>query len=369
MARKAIGVKKRADGTLEKRFTIDGKRYSIYGKTQKELNTKELEFRKQIETGLYSENRNITLDKYYEEWLKGKRNSTKSNSLKTYSSCYKNHISPRLGKRKVQAIERREVLNLQRDISKRLSATSCNMVLRVLTIILNDAVRDEIIIKNPAAGIKAIKEPKKASETYHRALTEEEQKVFMQELKDDFYYEFIAVLLCSGMRYGEVGALTWKDIDFKNNVIHVTKTLTYTEDSKVVVGETPKSEAGRRDIPLTNVLKDLFLSQRQKLKGVFPMGNTNVFVSVYGGFVLNHAVNGAIENALKRLEEKGIHIEHFTAHALRDTFATRYIEQGGQPQTLKTILGHSSLTMTMDLYAHVLPNTKQEEMEKLHIAL
>lgn len=60
-------------------------------------------------------------------------------------------------------------------------------------------------------------------------------------------------------------------------------------------------------------------------------------------------------------------MEHFTAHALRDTFATRYIEQGGNPQTLKTILGYSSLAMTMDLYSHVLPDTKRKEMNQLKI--
>ena len=62
-------------------------------------------------------------------------------------------------------------------------------------------------------------------------------------------------------------------------------------------------------------------------------------------------------------------MEHFSAHALRDTFATRYIEQGGSPQALKTILGHNSLAMTMDLYSHVLPNTKQEEMESVRIVI
>lgn len=63
------------------------------------------------------------------------------------------------------------------------------------------------------------------------------------------------------------------------------------------------------------------------------------------------------------------YIEHFSAHALRDTFATRYIEQGGSPQVLKTILGHNSLAMTMDLYSHVLPNTKQKEMESVRIVI
>ena len=92
-----------------------------------------------------------------------------------------------------------------------------------------------------------------------------------------------------------------------------------------------------------------------------------VFSSLSGEIVNNHAVNRAIRSTLKQLERKGKPMEHFTAHALRDTFATRYIEQGGNPQTLKTILGHSSLSMTMDLYSHVLPDTKQKEMNQLKI--
>jgi integrase len=69
------------------------------------------------------------------------------------------------------------------------------------------------------------------------------------------------------------------------------------------------------------------------------------------------------------LDEKGNHIDFFTCHCLRDTFATRFIEQGGNPQTLKTILGHSSLSMTMDLYSHVMPNTEQKEMDNLKIVI
>lgn len=71
---------------------------------------------------------------------------------------------------------------------------------------------------------------------------------------------------------------------------------------------------------------------------------------------------------MKRLEKKEIKIERFTCHAFRDTFATRYIEEGGSAQVLKTILGHSSLAMTMDLYSHVMPDTKQQEMELIEKA-
>ena len=368
MARMAAGIRKRTDGLLEKRFTINGKRYSIYGKTQKEITSKELELRKQIEAGYYKDNKNITLDEYFEEWLKGKSRTNKGNTLKTYSCYYRKHISPKIGHRKVQQIERREVINLQRSIAENLSANTCNMVLKALTIILNDAVRDEIIVRNPAESVKVLKNVNKAPETYHRALTEAEQVAFMREMQGDYYFELVALLLLSGMRVGEACALTWNDIDYKNNTIHINKTLTYNERGELVIGDTPKSEAGKRDIPLTEPMKIILAKQRQKMNGIVPMGNTNIFQAVYGGLIHNQTINRAIVKVLERLEEKGVHIEHFTAHALRDTFATRYIEQGGQPQTLKTILGHYCLAMTMDLYAHVLPTTKHKEMENLHIA-
>lgn len=368
MARLPQGVRKRADGTLEKRFTVDEKRYSIYGVNNKELQQKEKEVRRQIEAGIYTDNRNLTLDKYFDEWLAGKRNSIKGNTLKTYKCHYHKHISPRLGNKKIQKIERREILSLQREVTESTSATMCNGVLRTLKVILNDAVHDEIIVKSPADGVKAVKPAKKATETYHRALTEQEQKDFMREMESDYYYEFVALLLCTGMRSGEAAALVWSDIDYKQNVIHVTKTLTFNEDGTVGVG-TPKSESGKRDIPLNDTIKGVLSSQRKKLGNILPMNDNRVFASVYGAAVHNHAVNRAISGAIARLRDQGKEIEHFTAHALRDTFATRFIEQGGNPQTLKTILGHSSLAMTMDLYSHVLPNTKQQEMNSLKIVL
>lgn len=374
MARLATGVRKRPDGTFEKRFTLEGKRYSVYGKTTKELNAKEIELRKQIEAGTYKNNRNITLDQYFNEWIKAKRTSIKGNTLKTYKSHYKKHISPILGKRRVQVIERREVQNLQFDTMKKLSLTTCNGVLKTLTIILNDAVNDEIIIKNPAKSIKMLKnEGKKAVETYHRALTEQEQADFMQEAQGSYYYEFIAFLLCTGMRFGEVAALEWNDINYKENVIHVEKTATFDEYGHFIIGETPKTSASKRDIPMNDTIRGVLKNQKAKMQAfqnskIIKFTN-RVFLTINGDIVNNHAINREIKKVLETLEIKGKPMEHFTAHALRDTFATRYVEQNGDMQTLKTILGHSSLSMTMDLYAHVLPNTKQKEMDNLLIVI
>ena len=193
MARLGAGIRKRTDGMLEKRFTVNGRRYSIYARTSKELAQKEQEIRKKIEAGMYTDNRNLTLDQYFVEWLTGKRNGTKGNTLKTYKSYYYKHVSPKIGSRKVQQIERREILALQRDIAEHLSLSTCNTVLKMLKVVFNDAIQDAVINKSPADGIKALKETNtKASETYHRALTEREQRDFMKELESDYYYEFVA---------------------------------------------------------------------------------------------------------------------------------------------------------------------------------
>jgi integrase len=283
-------------------------------------------------------------------------------------SRYKNHISPALGKYKIVEIERRNIKNLQQSLLKSQKASSVNVIIGLVCDILNGAVEDNIIAKNPAARIKAARdENTKAVDTFHRALTEDEQNLFIEEAKSEWLYEMLGLMLCTGIRVGEAAALLWSDLDYKNNVIHITKTITRTAEGKYIEGP-PKSKTGIRDIPMTDVVKDVLRSQKIKQTTVF--GNVvsisqRVFTGISGSIVYNAVANSAITRTLKRLEEKGYKIEHFSCHALRDSFATRYIENGGTPQTLKTIMGHSSLAMTMDLYAHVLPNTKQKEMDNI----
>lgn len=103
-------------------------------------------------------------------------------------------------------------------------------------------------------------------------------------------------------------------------------------------------------------IREILDKQRVKSTGFL------VFNSKHGHMISHSTVNREIKNVCK-----SIGIDVITSHAFRDTFATRFIEQGGNPQTLKVILGHSSLSMTMDIYSHVLPNTKQEEMDKVVI--
>lgn len=373
MARLPQGIIKRKDGLLQKRFTIQGKRYSVYAHTLDELANKEQSKRLEIASGLYRPNSTITLDGYFQEYIKSKQKHTKGSTLYNYKSVYYSHISKNIGKRKLKDLERRECIALQDKLRETESVSIANRSLLLLATILNSAVTDEILVRNVAKGIKPIKEQSvKATKTIHKALSEQEQESFLHELKENesYYYELIAFMLSTGLRIGEVVALSWKDIDTRANVIHITKTISRDVNGNRII-TTPKTATSIRDIPMNPGIKNILAEQKKKYFLNCQANGTpideRIFSTPYGLIPLPKQINREIERTIKSLNEKGVKIHQITCHALRDTFATRYIEQGGNPQTLKTILGHSSLAMTMDLYSQVMPNTKQEEMNRLQI--
>lgn len=153
-------------------------------------------------------------------------------------------------------------------------------------------------------------------------------------------------------------------LDRKKNVIHVQRTLKYLEH-RGFFEDTPKIRTSKRDIPLT---KDtLALLEAQKNFWGFKIVNLDryLFCNENGDPLSRERVQGEIDRIIKRIRAAGHDFERITPHVFRHTFATRAIEAGMQPQVLKTILGHSSPAMTMDLYSHVMEDTKANEMEKI----
>jgi integrase len=332
--------------------------------------------------GAYTDNKNVTLGEYFDEWIDKKeaKNKAKGSSLHTYINHFNKHIRPYFGASKIQKIEKRQVVQFQTELIEKtklsksdggISQNTCNQIFSLLKSVLNGAVTDEIILVNPAQRVSSIKlKGKKATETYHRALTKEEQKLFMDELKEmkNYYYDFIAFMLTTGMRQGEVSSLKWSDIDYKKNIIHVRSTVTTDRDGHSIYGDTTKTPAGERDIPLTENVKKILASQRSKNK-IMNFNDDTVFKTSKGGKVSNNQIGNTIKRTLRSLEAEGKHIDHFTSHALRDTYATRCIEGKMDIKTLQVLMGHEDFNLTMSLYAHVMEDTKQEEMRKVNIVI
>jgi integrase len=361
---------KASKGKFELRFTFEGKQYSVYGNTRTECKDKQITKLAKLKNGTYKNNNSVILDDYFKEWQKVKE--CKPNTLRSYISTYKKHISPAIGSVKVQKLERREIQNMIHDISKRVSVHTANYSLLVIKMILRDVVRDGIRIDNPAGDIKAIKTHKKneAVNTIHRALSKEELRIFFEYAKDSIYDNFFRFMLYTGLRPSEVAALRYSDIDYKKNCIHVQRTVTYDVEGKIDTGS-PKTYTSKRDVPLNEEAKNVLKRQQASnniLHNVVPI-DSFIFTGINGNMIRRSSLDRGIARILKKASKEGHDIEYFSSHCFRDTFATECVEQGMQPHVLQKILGHKTLAMTMNLYYHLPEETKQEQMQKISFAV
>ena len=359
---KVAGMRKRADGSYEYRFTINGKRYSVYGRTVKACRDAEAEKRAAIADGITT-NKTVTLNQYAAQYLTRKEGVIKPNTIRAERSALKTPLAI-IGSRKVCKIDRQAILSLQVELKKTLTPQGVNYRITLFHAIFKEAVLDGILKNNPCDGVRALRVTSKpARETIHRALERPEQTAFLKAAAGSWYYELYLTALQTGMRVGELAALEWAAVDMKAGLIHVRKTLTYTADGKATTG-TPKTRTSKRDIPLTEPVKAILKRQRMKCIDRFGAISVRVFPAFNGGL----ASAGAIDWDIKRVC-KTTGVEPFTSHAFRDTYATRAAECDINMNTLKELLGHESLAMTADLYAHVLKDTKRKAIEAVDFGI
>lgn len=369
MARVPTGFRKRPGGGFEKRFTVDGVRFSVYGSTIKECQEREQQKRDQLKAGIYHTNDTITLKQYFNEWIKQKENHVKGETIAIYKSVFRNNIEPFLGRYKVKNIEKRQIVSMLNTIAASDRKGAANYAKRVMVSLLKSAVDNDIISRNVAIGIPPIKMDKKpARETIHRELTEQELKDFFKLIARSLYFYAFQFMLYSGVRGGECCGLQWRDIDLKNGLIHIMHTTTRDKDGKRILG-TPKTKKSRRDIPINDALKKIIEKQWEIYQDTHEVLALNDFVfSDSNGEMANPtSLNSVLRATLRKGQnmKPAVLITPFSIHAFRDTFASRAIRAGIAPNTLKEILGHASLAMTMDLYAHVSQRDKIEGMNKM----
>ena len=356
---------------FECRIVHDGKRVSATGRTEKEAIQKANDKIKLLEDGMNLDNQRITLETFYELWLEEQKQVVKPSTIYSYEKSWK-YIKKQLGYMRISEIEKAHVIKFRKTmLNGKKSETTVNNATRLLRQILNAAVNDRIINFNPCNGVKKLKTMKpKAAETNHRALTEDETKQFLKLAADSHYYLLFRFLLNTGVRIGEALALTWFDVNTAKKEIHIRKTVSRTSDKGFELMETPKTSTSKRTIPITEEINKILQEQKKRNSYLFSHCEW-IFPNTRGGMGNYNNVDICIKQIVKNINEQndGSRFDHFSVHAFRDTFATRCIEQGMNPQTLKVLLGHSNLKMTMDLYAHVMPNTKAEELEKIVIAI
>ena len=358
------GIRQRSD-TFEGRFTYQGKSYTVHGKTITETQKNMTDLKYKLEHGVYVSKKQITLNDWFETWMEEyKKNRIKRGTYENYKKNFYGIIKRRfnLGNVQLTDIRGEHIQKLYNDLVKEGYALSTiKIVSAVLNGCMQQALRNGLIERNP---VKLAELPRQTEKATRQAMTREQQALFMEYAKESYLYNFYAVMLRTGMRNGEMRGLKYTDIDKKKNVIRVQRTLKYIE-GEGYYEDTPKTRTSKRDIPLTAATLQLLEEQRKFWGFKVEKMDRYLFCNELGEPLSRARVRAETDRIVKRIRAAGHDFPHITPHVFRHTFATRAIEAGMQPQVLKTILGHSSLAMTMDLYSHVLPETRAEEMEKI----
>ncbi len=366
---------KRYNGYLRKSFLFEGKRIYVYAKTKEELLSKELEKRQELEQGeqnLY----NPTLNAYYHHYTEVRRKQVRESTIRGQKCQFENISNVVMannrtfGEMRIKDITRRDIeYTRQSLLDAGKTPQNLNICYSHLNSVFNSAVIDETIIKNPCKALKKLKrDVPPITETRHRALSIEETVKFFEvaETRNSFYINAFKMMIQTGLRVGELGALKRGDIDRINRFIYIRHTISRTETGSYYVQDDAKTMSGIRDIPLSDDILKTIRSQENLNRIIFGFNYGDLlFTSIEGEILREYALNREIKRICKQAD-----IEYFTCHAFRNTFATRFIEQRPQDyKILSEILGHKDVSITLNLYTHVMTENKVNAMNDLQIKI
>ncbi|NLD50156.1 MAG: site-specific integrase [Clostridiaceae bacterium] len=344
------------NGTYMGKIQIDGIRKSVYGKSKPEVIRKIQQLSVNSLKGL-KESSSMKLENWLLFWLENyKKLKLKPKTYEVYETQSKYHILPSLGDIKLKDLNS---LQIQKYINKKaetLSSATVRKQYNILKSCLEKAVANEMINKNPCNHI----ELPALNQKEIKAFTQEEEKKFLEFAKHDPLYPLFIVALDTGIRLGELLALTWSDIDFKSAEIRVNKNLIFvrnyegkTKNKNILkVQDTPKSKSSNRTVPLTT--RSLYLLQKLKSDRILVFcTKTNNYLSPRN-----------VERSFVRIAGKaGINDCNF--HSLRHTYATRLFELGVPLNVVSKLLGHSKTSITSDIYISVIPQLKTDAVKVL----
>lgn len=297
----------------------------------------------------------------YKEWLgiwleNYVEPTAKLRTYETYRQMVEKRIAPRFGEYNLNDLTPAEIQPFITELlnnGKGLSVSTVNLIITIFQSSLKTAFALGKINEYTADKIKRPKIKQKSVSCF----TVTEQKKIEQAVLSDKRSKILGIVVClyTGLRIGELLALTWADIDLQKGLLTVNKTC---HDGKLngkfgrIIDE-PKTESSKRVIPipkqLIHTLKEL--KKTEKSEYVVSQNGQPVTIRSY-------------QRSFSLLLEK-LNIPHKGFHSLRHTFATRALECGMDVKTLAEILGHKNATVTLNRYAHSLMEHKQDMMNKL----
>lgn len=296
-----------------------------------------------------------------ELWKTNKKQYVKKSSFSAYTLLIENHILPIFGNK--YSIEEAEVQAFVfQKLESGLSQKTIKDILIVLKMILKYGAKHKWINYNPFE----IQFPTEREKYTIEVLNRSDQKKIMNYIQEHFTFRNLGVYIClsSGMRIGEVCALTWEDVDTDNGVISVNRTIQriyVIEDGSrktELILDTPKTKNSIREIPIS---KDLL----RILKPFKKIVNPSFFVLTNDAKPTEpRTYRSYYKNLMEHLK-----MPNLKFHGLRHSFATRCIESNCDYKTVSVLLGHSNISTTLNLYVHPNMEQKKKAIEQMFKAL
>lgn len=307
-----------------------------------------------LQTQKITQKKKVYFEDMANSWLLYKKITVKTSTYYNYNYIVNKYLSRRFKNYTIERFEKFNINELISELTEYLSSKTVKSIISSLVSILKYA---EGKYEYPI-HIEPIAMPK--AKIYElKVLTPKEQLKIEQFCINHYDKRYLGIVLSlyTGLRIGELCALTWKDIDLKNKTISVRKTLQriYISKSRTkILIDSPKSNHSIRKIPMNNKVYEILKDEKRKKE------DTDFFLTGNNRYIEPRRYQYVFNNMLKEL-----YIKQYNFHILRHTFATNCIKVGMDPKSLSEILGHSTVNITLNKYVHSSDKIKKKFLQKL----
>lgn len=374
-------IRQRADGRWEARVSAgyaNGKRVfkAYYGATRSDVGRKLAKALREQQQGLPLLQERQRLEQFLSSWLtEVVKPSLRPRTHQGYAQVVERHINPHIGKRVLSRLTPQDLqhwLGALRDSG--ISPRTCRYARTVLRAALGHAQKLELVVRNVATLVAAPKYVRPRRDY----LTLEQARALLDSAKGEPIEALLVAGIGTGLRIGELLALSWTDVDLTAHALTVRRTLSRapvgTKDNgkvrtELVLGE-PKSLRSRRTIPIPASVSALLVSHRARQREqAFAVGLTwrarwPIFATPLG----THRDYANVRREFRALALKA-QLPDATLHDLRHAHASLALLQGVDLRTISETLGHSQISVTADFYAHVLPQLQRSAADKMNALL
>ncbi len=335
---------------IRKTARYNGIKYEAYGKTELEASKKLAEKLVAAKRGEESIGGSMTVNAWYAQWkatYKDPKGMT-AKSLGMYDEKYNGYIKSVIGHLKlkdVKDVQLQKILNSQAGYS----SSHVKKLRMLMQQMFKRARQSRLIPYDPAELL----ELPRTTEGKRRSITDEERTAILEVAQTHRAGLWILTLLYTGMRPGESAALTWADVDFTRNEIHIHSAR--ESGSGHIKG--PKTDAGIRDIPMREELRQKLLAVKgDPFQPVFPtqagnFQNENSLRRLWTGFKRDLDIHMGAKLYRNQIVQSSL-APDLTPYCLRHTFCTDLQKAGVPLNVAKELMGHSDIQTTANIYTH-----------------